>query len=119
MGTELVRYGDDKYVLWSEFTGSPSVWGTRKQLTKWLIHQDERKPEFAAASVAERFGRADGPNRTSAMWYGLCKGFIYAQLGHLPLDRMEAFLDSYNRTADVAGDYKNAFDCSLLDPFED
>lgn len=101
-----VNREEDFYVLWSDVTESPHVWGDRAEVEEYM------KTYAMAGDLPERFDRADkrGTSAFPGFYDWEDSGFIYEQRGFLPRSSLRAFLESYDG-------YE--FDLTLLEPFDD
>lgn len=102
---------EDLYVYWSEIVDAPHCWGTKEQVSEYMVrvgHTDD---------LENRFDRAD-EHGTSAFAYAENYGWndtgvlIYDQKGFLRRNDLKDFLSSFNK---LTGEFNN----SLLHPFED
>lgn len=113
-----VNKEDDLYVYWSDIAEAPHCWGTREEVSKYMISIGENNIN----ELDSRFARADENGTSAYSWadtYGWeTSGFIYMQLGFLRRNKLGEFLASY---APVNGfvDRGSDFDLSLLEPFDD
>lgn len=107
---------EDLYVYWSEIVDAPHYWGTRAELSEYMIrigHADD---------LENRFDRAE-ENGTSAFAYAENYGWddkgvlIYDQKGFLYRNELKEFLGSLDEEMSQKG--RHVFDVSLLHPFED
>lgn len=107
---------EDLYVVWSTVEECPYAWGTREEITGYLLERSEKQPKYAKPEIDERFERADATG--TSMFYGHyswdAAGFIFQQKGLLPRSKLAAFLDSYS-----CEDGRDTYDETLLEPFED
>lgn len=107
MGNTLYKLGDDQYALWSSVVEAPTVWGTREQLTGFLI-QDALK--MAQQLIEERFERAD-EHGTSSLTKPRTK-LMFMQKGTLKVEHLFEFIDSFDAET-------LTFDESWIEPLGD
>lgn len=109
-----VNPDEDLYVEWSTVVDGPIVWGTRDEITEYLIDSSEKKREYATPEVADRMRRADeyGSSALQGDFQWGDDFIMYQQKGWMPRKRLLAFLYSYDETT-------QSFNEGLLEPFED
>lgn len=114
MPTEILRFGEDEYVLWSTVVDAPTAWGTREQMIAKII---EWEAEKVREETAVRFDRADECLGGSSIVDRRPleeRTFMYLQRGTLTGDQLRDFLRSYK--SGPGGE--DLYDESLLKPIE-
>lgn len=110
MGTTIYKVGDDQYVIWSSVVEAPTMWGTRAELTGYLVNDGIAELQ---RSIGERFARTD-EHGTSSLVYRRHheSGEMFEQKGVLKIEHLAQFISSYDPVAET-------FDESWIDPIDD